>query len=362
MKAICIGYEGAEAVLKREIKERIDVSAKTEPSIALLDADEKQLQKLAFSGQSFSHILFLLGSGKIKSLEDLEKIKLDKKILEKYLKNKTFRADCVRLGEHGFNSQDVGAKLGEIILDNAECKVNLQKPDVKILCYILNENCYIGIDFVGFELDKRYYKVYTSAVSIKATFGFNLLMLGDYKKNQIFLDPFCDCGTIPIEAAYYSSGIPVHRMQKEKFKFKVEEKQEIKSKNKSGKTIMIFAFDPQVRNVTACRHNSNIGQVDNFIELSKVTTDWLDLKFEQDQVDLVATVVPQPSKLTLKQVTKTYKELFPKLEIILKKGGTFITVGNKLLEDTGSSSKLKLEKKIKIRKGQQILELFKYRK
>ncbi|MBD3259991.1 hypothetical protein GF371_05190, partial [Candidatus Woesearchaeota archaeon] len=244
-----------------------------------------------------------------------------------------------------------------------KCKVNLHNPDINVFCYILNDKCYISIDFVGFDLNKRYYKVYTSAKSIKATFGFNLLMLGDYKKNQIVLDPFCDCGTIPIEAAYYFSGIPIHSLQKEKFKFKIEkefEKEINKQKNKKQKTI--FAYDPQVRNITACRHNSNIGKVESFVEMSKVTTDWLDVKFEPGQVDLVATVVPQPSRLTLKQVTKTYKQLFPKLEIILKKGGKFVTQGNDLLEKIGNESKLKLEKKIKIRKGNQILNIFRYRK
>ncbi|MBD3259903.1 hypothetical protein GF371_04715, partial [Candidatus Woesearchaeota archaeon] len=96
MKAVCIGYEGAEEVLKREIKERINISAKTEPSIALFEAEEKQLKKLAFSGQGFSHLILLLGKGKIKNFSDMEKIKLDRKLLENHLKNKTFRADCVR--------------------------------------------------------------------------------------------------------------------------------------------------------------------------------------------------------------------------------------------------------------------------
>ncbi|MBW2987833.1 hypothetical protein KY336_04755, partial [Candidatus Woesearchaeota archaeon] len=255
------------------------------------------------------------------------------------------------------------------ILDNVKCKVDLHKPDVKIFCYIFNEKCYIGIDIAGFELDKRYYKVYTGAKSINSVFGFNLLMLGSYKKDQILLDPFCDCGTIPIEAAYYLSDIPIHEQQKEKFKFKILEKQTEKTADKKQKNKketkqakQIFAFDPQVRNVTACRHNSKIGKVDTFIEMSRVTTDWLDTKFDKEQVDLVATVVPQPTKLTLKKVKKVYPELFDRLNIILKKNGKFITVGNKLLEEMGNKSKLKLEKKQKIRKGNQILELFIYKK
>jgi 23S rRNA G2445 N2-methylase RlmL len=359
MKAVCIGYEGAEAVLKREVKERLGISAKTEPSIALLDADEKQLQKLAYSGQSFIHVIILLGSGNLKSFDDLEKIKLDKNLLEKYVKNKSFRTDCLRLGGHDFNSQDVEAKIGEIILDNVKCKVDLHKPDVKVFCYIFNDRCYLGIDIAGFELDKRYYKVYTGAKSINSVFGFNLLMLGSYKKGQILLDPFCDCGTIPIEAAYYSSDAPVHEQQKEKFKFKINQKE---TKTNKKQTKQIFAFDPQVRNVTACRHNCKIGKVDSYIDMSKVTTDWLDTKFDKEHVDLVATIAPQPTKLTLKKIKKVYPILFDRLEIILKKKGTFITIGNKLLEEFGKKSKLKLEKKIKIRKGNQIFELFVYRK
>jgi len=361
MKAVCIGYEGAEEVLKREVKERINVSAKIEPSVALIDADEKQLQELAYSGQSFIHVIILLGSGKLKSFNDLEKIKLDKKLLEKFVKNKTFRTDCLRLGEHDFNSQDAEAKIGEIVLDNVKCKVNLHKPDVKFFCYIFNEKCYMGIDIAGFELEKRYYKVYTGAKSINSVLAFNLLMLGGYKKDQLLLDPFCDCGTIPIEAAYYLSDIPVHEQQKEKFKFKIEEEKQTDNK-KQKKTKQIFAFDPQVRNVTACRHNCKIGKVDGYIELSKVDTGWLDLKFDKEQVDLVATAVPQPTKLTLKKVKKTYNELFEKLEIILKKDCKFVTVGNKILEEIGSKYNLKLEKKIKIRKGNQILNLFVYKK
>ena len=59
----------------------------------------------------------------------------------------------------------------------------------------------MGLDTSGISLHKRGYRVRSSKAPITETLAAALLMLTPWKGDRILVDPFCGCGTFPIEAA-----------------------------------------------------------------------------------------------------------------------------------------------------------------
>ena len=65
----------------------------------------------------------------------------------------------------------------------------------------LKDEATLGIDTSGISLHKRGYRQRTSKAPITETLAAALLMLTPWKQDRILVDPFCGCGTFPIEAA-----------------------------------------------------------------------------------------------------------------------------------------------------------------
>ena len=49
-----------------------------------------------------------------------------------FLKDKTFRVDCERTGEHDFKSIDIETALGEQLYEKTKSKVDFKNPDIVI--------------------------------------------------------------------------------------------------------------------------------------------------------------------------------------------------------------------------------------
>lgn len=368
MKALCVGYEGAEDILQKEVKELVKVESKAEPSVAIFDVKKREdLFKLGYLGQSFLHVLELLGAFNIEEFDDLKKITKGK-INFKFLNNKAFRVSCKRIGDHNFGSQDICARVGELILDYCEkskikANVDLHDPDYTVFLYIYNNQCYVGLDFIGLEIGKRDYNVYPNAKSTKAPLAFALLVIAGYKPGQVLVDPQCLSGMIPIESAFYSNKGLLNYFRKDKFAFVAKELVDEKfldrlvksGDDKKEGSRGIFGYDFELRNVKAARHNAKIGGVDKLIEFSKVPLDALDIKFGEGKVDLIVTIPLIPTQSNKKECEKSYTELFHQAEFVLKKGGKLVVVSNKLLKEVAEKYKLELKQERKIIKGKQTL-------
>lgn len=72
---------------------------------------------------------------------------------------------------------------------------------------ILKDEVTIGLDTTGESLHKRGYRKLTSKAPITETLAAALILLTPWKKDRILVDPFCGCGTIPIEAAMIGANI-----------------------------------------------------------------------------------------------------------------------------------------------------------
>ena len=73
--------------------------------------------------------------------------------------------------------------------------------------FLMKDMVTVGIDTSGVSLHKRGYRQLSSKAPITETLAAALIMLTPWKKDRILVDPFCGCGTFPIEAAMIAANI-----------------------------------------------------------------------------------------------------------------------------------------------------------
>ena len=67
--------------------------------------------------------------------------------------------------------------------------------------FINKDRVLVGLDTTGESLHKRGYRKLVSHAPLAENLAAGLIMLTPWKADRILVDPFCGCGTIPIEAA-----------------------------------------------------------------------------------------------------------------------------------------------------------------
>ncbi len=341
MKGIAITAIGTEGCAALELKEYGATSIKPRKGAVLFEVKNlDELAVIAYRCQSTDRILIHLADFEferdIKSQmqKSVESMSLDKALLQEGM---NFRATCLRRGTHEFSSNEMEIELGNLVSSaikkthSVDMHVSLTSPDIIFYLSIADHEAMIGIDIMGFEANKRDYKIFLTPTSIKGTLAFSLLKFAGYSGKQKLLDPFINDGAIIIEAALYASKKPVHFYNKEKFSlrklppFKDKDLakffEKIDKKTKTSK-VAVTGFDAAFQYVDYGKKNAKIAGVEKIIYLSRVESEWLDIKFDKGTVDLIATKIPEPSrKLIQKDVEKLHHELFYQAEYILKKSG-----------------------------------------
>ncbi|MCR5301405.1 MAG: class I SAM-dependent RNA methyltransferase [Lachnospiraceae bacterium] len=73
--------------------------------------------------------------------------------------------------------------------------------------FINKDRVLVGLDTTGESLHKRGYRKLVSHAPLAENLAAALIMLTPWKADRILVDPFCGCGTIPIEAAMMAAHI-----------------------------------------------------------------------------------------------------------------------------------------------------------
>lgn len=73
--------------------------------------------------------------------------------------------------------------------------------------FINKDRVIAGLDTTGESLHKRGYRKLVSHAPLAENLAAALIMLTPWKSDRILVDPFCGCGTIPIEAAMMAANI-----------------------------------------------------------------------------------------------------------------------------------------------------------
>jgi 23S rRNA G2445 N2-methylase RlmL len=256
-------------------------------------------------------------------------------VLRDLLSNKTF---AVRLrkeeGLDSISTQEWERSIGELIFRYGSgfgAKVNLDGPDVTIIIHASASGCVLGVDLAGFDLSKRSYKVFQHTDSIKATLALGIVRFCGFAKEKVLVDLQTKSGTIPIEAAFFASGMSPRFFEKDRLCFtgfslfkSVSDEEAFFSKADSvtdfkGK---IFAFDENARNVKAAEKNAKIAGVNKRINFSRTEIEWMDTKFEKSSVDCLISNWQSSSRFVASGVRsedKLLDELFYTAAFVLKK-------------------------------------------
>lgn len=112
-----------------------------------------------------------------------------------------------------YSVPDCQAIVKKAIVDRLKLKYGVasRMPETgalyKVEVAILKDVVSLTLDTSGVGLHKRGYRVGQGDAPLKETMAAALIMLTNWRPGEIFIDPFCGSGTIPIEAALIGQNI-----------------------------------------------------------------------------------------------------------------------------------------------------------
>jgi putative N6-adenine-specific DNA methylase len=79
--------------------------------------------------------------------------------------------------------------------------VDPQSPDVQISIHLERDICTVSLDSSGKSLHRRGYRPAVGAAPLKESLAAALIQLSGWQPDQMFYDPLCGSGTLPLEAS-----------------------------------------------------------------------------------------------------------------------------------------------------------------
>ncbi|HCF26916.1 MAG TPA: RNA methyltransferase [Cyanobacteria bacterium UBA11049] len=79
--------------------------------------------------------------------------------------------------------------------------IELHSPDVQISVHIDRDVCTVSLDSSGRSLHRRGYRPAVGAAPLKESLAAALIQLSGWQPEQMFYDPLCGSGTLPLEAS-----------------------------------------------------------------------------------------------------------------------------------------------------------------
>ncbi|TAL52497.1 MAG: hypothetical protein EPN86_05210 [Nanoarchaeota archaeon] len=296
IRAFLVTIPGMEQIALEEANVLSESAGKIVGNGILIESSMEGLCRLAYMSQSAIRIIaspVFFDSTSLSKFEAGFK-EFDEKMVKLLVgKMSSFKVECDRIGEHPFKSIDASAELGKVLSKMTSLKVKVDSPEVIFYSIISKNTGVIGIDLCGYDISKRYYKIFPSSRSLKGPIAYAVSRLSE--NNGEFLDPFCGSGEIVIEKALAAAKISVRRYEKDKLFFvktplfeKISEK--LFSEKEDG-IKPIFAYDSKTPSIVASKKNAKIAGIQKFIHFGRVDIDWLDVKFKELEISSVGTSI-----------------------------------------------------------------------
>lgn len=332
MQAFAVTIPGFEDIAAQEIHSLIHARPMEEQEVCIVFSTTKEkLAELTYRAQSLKRTAELLAEVAIakdseKTLQHLTTIltPILQKLKQQY-PDKTIKCATERSGSHGFTSSEITDFIHYLCYQQ-QFKTDFKKPDLSLFFFINEDKGYLGIDYAGFDLSKRDYKIYTHPEALNGSVAFSLLMLAEYKPEHVLLDPFCGSATIGIEAALFAAKKSPHFFHKEK----LLAGQLLGIDFSSFDHIVefpgrIYSLDIQQHHVANAKKNSQIMDVHKLISFSRIAVDWLDIKLEKASVDCMVTHPPSVGgHLREDAAKKLYQQFLAEANFLLKKQGVAV--------------------------------------
>jgi len=204
---------GLESVLKREIYDLGYEIIKVEDGRVTFEGDEEAICRSNIFLRTTERVMIQVGRFKAYTFDEFfEKVKaLD---WERYIPEDgrfwVTKANSIK--SKLYSSSDIQSLAKKAIVDRLKSVYGIQwfKEDganYPIRIFFNKDEAMVCLDTSGDSLHKRGYRKMVSKAPISETLAAALIMLTPWHKDRILLDPFCGCGTFPIEAAMIAANI-----------------------------------------------------------------------------------------------------------------------------------------------------------
>lgn len=198
---------GLEAILKREIQDLgYEVSLVEDGKVTFIGDAEAICQANIFL-RTAERVLLKVGKFRAVTFEELfEKVKALP--WERYIPadGKFWVTKATSVKSQLFSPSDIQSIVKKAIVERLKSQYRLswfpeEGAEYPIRITFLKDEATLGIDTSGISLHKRGYRKLASKAPITETLAAALIGLTPWKQDRILVDPFCGCGTFPIEAA-----------------------------------------------------------------------------------------------------------------------------------------------------------------
>ncbi|MBN2567057.1 hypothetical protein JXB02_03175 [Candidatus Woesearchaeota archaeon] len=191
-------------------------------------------------------------------------------------------------------------------LPEGRFSADLKAPRIIFFCQVMGDACHFGIDAFVDDIAKRDYKLFAHRASIGGVLAASLLRMVGYAGQGSLIDPFCGCGTIPIEAAYLASGAPVNGRKLARsplgdlirYGGPSPAATLAERSPSAGRLPAIHASDHDVSCIAAVRKNAKAGKVDGIVSSGRNDAAHLGAKHDDGSVAFIVSDPPQFSKAT----------------------------------------------------------------
>lgn len=204
---------GMEAVLKREILNLGLEIIKVEDGKITFKGDESAFARANIFLRTTERILLKVGSFKATTFDELfegTKALPWENFIPRDGKFWVTKANSVRSAL--FSPSDIQSIMKKAMVERLKTKYKVDwfsetGADYAVRVSLLKDEVTVGIDTSGESLHKRGYRKLTSLAPITETLAAAIILHTPWKADRILVDPFCGCGTFPIEAALIGMNI-----------------------------------------------------------------------------------------------------------------------------------------------------------
>lgn len=204
---------GMEAVLKREILKLGQEIVKVEDGKVTFKGDESAFARANIFLRTTERILLKVGSFKATTFDELfegTKALPWENFIPRDGKFWVTKANSVRSAL--FSPSDIQSIMKKAMVERLKTKYKVDwfsetGADYAVRVSLLKDEVTVGIDTSGESLHKRGYRKLTSLAPITETLAAAIILHTPWKADRILVDPFCGCGTFPIEAALIGMNI-----------------------------------------------------------------------------------------------------------------------------------------------------------
>ncbi|MBI4140147.1 methyltransferase [Candidatus Woesearchaeota archaeon] len=329
-----------------------------------LEGGEEELLKEAQESKIQGNIL---GNGIVEAestLSEATKIAYNSRILlgvyqefsKEEVKGKTFSIESA----NGHGQLEVREEITEE-LKNLGGTLDYKSPEIKISLITINDQIMISKN-VYEDLGKREYYVFRARHAIRPITANIFLKKISLPKKGVSIFPFTGDGMMAIETALILTNQSVHKTEKNKFG---EYSNILESEDKKEKITetKIYVLDTDFRGINNARKNAILANTEKKIDFSRKTAEDLDLKFEDESVDTILCIPPQPSEH--KDPIPQWNSLFKRGHQVLKKTGVLGVLmmrGAETFTEKAEQKRFKKEKEIKIKQGKETITGIIFRK